>query len=339
MDQIYSSWKMLKHLEQVKNFLGGNGYPVCLQIDLTNRCNYSCLHCSEMLTEDYLAFRNADLDFEALKKFLSENGNDDLKSIQFTGGGEPTIHPQFAEIAAFTRSNFEMGLVTNGSRLHDAKILNSIVGSHWIRISVDAATKEMYERIHDCSCREVFERMPETVVRIKSLSPNTILGFSFVITNLNFREIVPATKFAKQNGFDNLRFSGDISAEGTRINSELLEQIHRDLAEAKKLEDGNFKIFLMKERTSDAFFQDRPSICYYAMVVGVIAATGEMYLCCQRKNHSNSRIGSIYKKTLAEIYRDQEPIRVEECVPCWMDAKNHLIEYYYREDPLHANFP
>lgn len=337
--QIYSSWKMLKHLDTIESFLQKDGCPVCLQIDLTNKCNYACSHCSQILIPEYMETRNAELDIEKLKKFLIDGKKHNLKSIQITGGGEPTLHPRFAEIAKFILSNFEMGMVTNGSRLLEKEILNSMLGIKWIRISVDAGTREMYEQIHRCSCGKIFDNLSKIVYRIKSLSPDTILGFSFVISNTNFLEIIPATRLAKRIGFDNLRFSGDITESGTRIDDSLLSSIHNDLTEAGKLEDENFKVFLMKERTSDAFFQNRPLICYYAMVVGVITATGNMYHCCQRKNLPSSCIGSIYEETLAEIYQKQKPIRITQCVPCWMDGKNHLIEYIRQEDPLHVNFP
>jgi MoaA/NifB/PqqE/SkfB family radical SAM enzyme len=339
MNQIYSSWKMLKHLDRVDAFFDGVGFPVCLQVDLTNRCNFKCDHCSQLLNEDYLTNPSIDLDIDAFKRALLEDEDGILKAVQITGGGEPTIHPRFAEITRFIIDRFEMGMVTNGSMLHKDEILNSLIGSKWIRISVDASTKEMYEKVHGCNCGNAFDNLGMIVKRFKTFSPDTILGFSFVISDLNYREITHAAMLARILGFDNIRFSGDIALEGTRIDPKFLGSIYHDLTEAKKEENESFRVFLMKERTTNAFFEDRPPNCFYAMLIGVITATGEMYHCCQRKNLSGSRMGSIYERSMTDIYRSQDLIYVKDCVPCWMDAKNHLLEYFYTEDPLHANFP
>ena len=78
---------------------------------------------------------------------LREKG---LLSIILLGGGEPTLHKDFAEIVRYIKQKgLQLGIVTNGSRLFKvAEIVDLLGDEDWLRISIDAATEETFTRSH-----------------------------------------------------------------------------------------------------------------------------------------------------------------------------------------------
>jgi MoaA/NifB/PqqE/SkfB family radical SAM enzyme len=83
---------------------------VKLIFELTNRCNFSCVHCirAEDEPHDYLPVT-------IVNKVLTEvQAYQPISLVAFTGG-EPTLHPQFAEIVELvTRFGYAFTFVTNG---------------------------------------------------------------------------------------------------------------------------------------------------------------------------------------------------------------------------------
>ena len=83
---------------------------VKLIFELTNRCNFSCVHCIRSEDGPY-----HDLPVSIVNKVLTEvQAYQPVSLIAFTGG-EPTLHPQFAEIVELvTTYGYRFTFVTNG---------------------------------------------------------------------------------------------------------------------------------------------------------------------------------------------------------------------------------
>src|SRR6056300_1617432 len=86
--------KLLKQLPKLQNLQEGKPpSPVMAHISLTNACNLTCSFC---------CFANRDISekmptekvFQALESFKAIG----VTGVEFTGGGEPSIHPHFKEI-------------------------------------------------------------------------------------------------------------------------------------------------------------------------------------------------------------------------------------------------
>ena len=130
-----NSTKLLKHLDKLKNLQDGNPIsPVMAHISLTNACNLTCSFC---------CFANRDISekmptekvFQALESFKSIG----VTGIEFTGGGEPSIHPDFKEIVRYAKDlGFSLGICTNGARFGvDRPIKKDIVELFdWVRLGM-----------------------------------------------------------------------------------------------------------------------------------------------------------------------------------------------------------
>ncbi|MAG24414.1 hypothetical protein CMI47_02445 [Candidatus Pacearchaeota archaeon] len=127
--------KLLKHLDKLKIIQDGKPpSPVMAHISLINACNLTCSFC---------CFANRDLtdrlSTEKVKQALDSFKKIGVTGIEFTGGGEPTLHPDFAEIARYAHSlGFKLGICTNGVAVgNKRKIKKDIVGLFsWFRLGM-----------------------------------------------------------------------------------------------------------------------------------------------------------------------------------------------------------
>lgn len=122
--------KLLKHLDHLKTIQDKKSFPLMVVVCPTNKCNMKCLHC---------CFSGRDLKQEMTIDFLKDSLYQlkqlGTKSIELTGGGEPTVYKHFNELVLYIhRLGFNLGMNTNGLKLKD--ILNLEYYS-WIRLSLN----------------------------------------------------------------------------------------------------------------------------------------------------------------------------------------------------------
>ena len=157
---IYTSsgFKYSRHPEMINALRNGIGRPQSLQVALTNRCNLKCVFCSVADRELKQEWNYVKL-ILAIDKFIKCN----IKTIEFSGGGEPTLYSKFDKIVNYCRSKgLLLGLITNGLRLKNIspEILSQF---DWIRISMVAL--DYQETI------ELPDRFPD----------NVTIGMSYVV--------------------------------------------------------------------------------------------------------------------------------------------------------------
>jgi organic radical activating enzyme len=126
--------KILRHLDYLKYFQDtGIIKPISLQIAPTSRCNLNCVFCSNVNRQ-----KHEDLDIRNLLSFIIEMQANGAKTIEWTGGGDPTQY-EFIKTAIGTAYNmgYRQGFITNGIDLKK-KVASYIDYLSWIRISLNS---------------------------------------------------------------------------------------------------------------------------------------------------------------------------------------------------------
>ncbi|MGF6639977.1 radical SAM protein [Paraburkholderia sp. MM6662-R1] len=114
--------------------------PRHVSVALTNLCDLHCAYC-------YAPKHRAVLDVDVVGRWLSELDAAGCLGVGF-GGGEPTLHPAFAQICESAARNTALAVTftTHGQRLVPP-LLDRLAGNvHFIRISVDGVSGT-YERL------------------------------------------------------------------------------------------------------------------------------------------------------------------------------------------------
>lgn len=109
-----NSAKLLKHPEKLARILRGETpSPITIHMALTNVCDLTCTFCC-YANRKFSARLSLAQAFACLDAY-AELGT---TSVEFTGGGEPTLHPQINAIIEHAHAlGYAIGICTNGKHL------------------------------------------------------------------------------------------------------------------------------------------------------------------------------------------------------------------------------
>lgn len=155
--------KYIKHPEMVLAIRNGHGRPVSLQVSPTNKCQLRCQFCSVDERDLSLEWKLYDL-----KILITTFHRLGIKTVEFSGGGDPSAYKTLPEIVAFCKLlGLKIGMITNGIVLN--KLPRETLESFtWIRISM--VTLDYRESIN------IPQPWPET----------TTLGMSYVVGQIDY---------------------------------------------------------------------------------------------------------------------------------------------------------
>lgn len=122
-------------------------------------CNFNCIYCECGWTDlkaaevKYLPLNEIVVSMEERFREISAS-HQHIDSITFAGNGEPTMHPQFAEVMDATvslRNKFLTGVkisvLSNAALLGKEKVFNALMKADLPVLKLDAGTNEMFKRI------------------------------------------------------------------------------------------------------------------------------------------------------------------------------------------------
>ena len=182
-------------LRQVKDKNISLPMPSMITVDPINACNLKCEHCN---SHDLLSVRTHMIDYNNFDEFIygtdftNTHSDHKVRAMWFVGGGEPTLHPRFAEmIEAAYDIGLKVGIVTNGVNID--QITETLQLIEWVGVSVDAATPDVFESIKG---RDYFDKVIENIrflcKRFKNKNRNRGIHFKFLITPKNVHQIFKA---------------------------------------------------------------------------------------------------------------------------------------------------
>lgn len=149
--------------------------PRQVSIALTNVCDLHCAYC-------YAPKSKASLTADQVMAWLVELDEAGCLGVGF-GGGEPTLHPQFAEICRRVAQGTRLAVTftTHGHRLTD-HLLGSLAGSaNFVRVSVDGVGRT-YESYRG-------RKYKELVARLRSLAQVLPFGINVVVNDRTIGEL------------------------------------------------------------------------------------------------------------------------------------------------------
>lgn len=174
------------------------------QVETSFACNLACVMCPwkgvrEQSGDSGLMDASV---WEALRPHLQN-----VAEIDFSGGGEPLMHPGLAEwIAEAKQAGCKAGFLTNGSLLDEAaasRIMDSDVD--WIALSADGAKVETFEAIRKGAS---FGSFCENVRRLTGMRMGKIprVMFNFVMMPTNIDESQDIVRLAADLQVDQVNF-------------------------------------------------------------------------------------------------------------------------------------
>lgn len=162
-------------------------YPSYIEVEVTTRCNLRCVLCERTYWDE----PNTDMTFEQFRMIVDQFPK--LKWIGLTGIGESFMNKDFMKMLWHVKSKNIMVELYDTFYFINEKIARELLDMEIdiIFLSLDAATKETYEKIRIGSNFERVVNNMKTLVRLRgernSVFPR--MHFHFIVSKLNYHEI------------------------------------------------------------------------------------------------------------------------------------------------------
>ncbi|MBU1864368.1 MAG: SPASM domain-containing protein, partial [Candidatus Omnitrophica bacterium] len=332
--------------------------PTHVVVDLTNRCNNTCLGCwmySPLLEEKKVisSWAKAELSERDVIRLIKDLKDMGTEIIRFTGGGEPLLHKSFSKIVRFAKkSGLKVAVTTSLPYVHRS-VIEALLLSDELAISLWAANADVYQLMHPNQSKKHFKWIEDTLRSIQTTANRyQEITLCHVLTNKNYKNVNEMITFAQKIGIRRLYFTlidpieGKTdtlllndnqrqwlyaylqSVNGEQLNGVIIENYNgliERLREAGNVQHGNYD-----GRVIDSL------PCYIGWHFSRIVANGDVVPCCRGVK---KRIGNIKEKRFKWIWNSlsQQEFRNNALRLSKFDPYFEKIECYKTCDNLMQN--
>ena len=272
-----------------------------------------------------------------------------MKSITFSGGGDPFCYPHLYETAErLSRTGIKFAALTNGSRLQGR--VADVFAHHatWLRISMDGWDDTSYAHYRNVPPGE-FTKVLDNLESFKRLGGGCHLGVSIVVDRDNGCHLYSLIKELKRIGVDSVKVSPCIVSNDGSKNNRYHELIFDDvkLQTRKAIEefvDPGFQIFDSYHTQLETFAKSY-QWCPYLQIIPVIGADLNVYPCHDKAyNLDEGLLGSISNQRFSDFwYSDKHQFfkinpQLHCNHHCVCHSGNVMALEYLAVDPDHLEF-
>jgi len=299
MSQIFNPpSKLLAHWDIVDKWKNNHFHPpILVEISLSNLCNMSCPYCFYKNKHD-----STQLQTGTVKRLLKDLAHIGVKAVSYTGGGEPTLHPNFDEIVEYAHElGLKQGLFTNGTN----KIAHP-EHFEWIRVSVP--NNKLYSEL-------------------QMWLGKTTVGVCMTLTHENLKDVQRIKTEAEDMGADYFQVRPALMPPGK-------EQLRFDKNKLFELLEGDEKldVYLSEYKWDDYCKERGYDECYGHWFCPFVDSNGDVVSCAYHLKDPDYIFGNLYESHFEEIwnkrfwdktlYKDSKQIKIKNCQTC---CKNHEI--------------
>lgn len=357
----YSPLKSAWHLERIAGMRAGEQVtPVGVQFIISDLCNHDCYFCAyrakdglsteQFVVTDEDGTRNHNpvrmMSLDKAKEILKDLAAYDARSVTFTGGGEPTVHPNHLELFDYALSlGFDISLNTNGALLRDGW-RDIFPRMAYIRVSIDAGSPEEYASVRGVKpsvYNKVLRNTAEIAREAKKQNSSCVVGAGYVVSPTSYHNLFAGIDNIKETGISYVRLAAMQSTKEYGPYRGILWDVRDRCKQAEGLSTNGFKVVNL----FDGVVGEQPTepFCGFQQIVTYIGANLKVYRCCYTAYTALGDIGDLTNMTYSEWFESAEKQKLigefdaRSCATCPLKEKNETIAYMVNDKPMHINFP
>lgn len=284
-------------------------YPSYMEIEVTTRCNLSCVMCERTYWDE----PNRDMSFERFKMIVDQFPR--LKWIGLTGIGESFMNKDFMKMLRYVKSKNIIVELYDTFYFIDEKTSQELIemGIDIIFVSLDAATRETYEKIRVGSSFDRVADNVKTMVKLRQEMNATFprLQFHYIVNKLNYFEIPQyielVDSFSNKEKF-RIQFSRMLH-EFEQTRDLFMEVPPETIAETeRKAEETGIPVVW----NLDVGLNKKPLNQCVEWTMPFIFVTGHVIACCsgneagQRELQKATALGNVFEKSFADIWHGKK---------------------------------
>lgn len=297
--------KILYYLDRIN----GNKMPITADIFLNNYCNNKCPFCTYRRWELEKGARA--MCFDDFTKYAVRLIKLGVQGFILTGGGEPTIAPDFLSICKWLESNgLHYGVNTNFNIYRE-------IAPDYLKISLDGWDAESYKKIRGV---DAYQQVRDNIQRFakwkKANGIKTNIGIQKIVGDPN--EINLFYEANKDLDVDYIVFRPMESTCGNYYKDKALYAVDaiadiNRIAEQDKRVQLNFKWYMLAQKENSCTAQ-------WAQIA--INELGQVMYCCHKPYEI---VGHIMDADILEK-KQQAHTKMKMCdIPCRMTAPNKIV--------------
>lgn len=337
--------KLLGHVDRIAEInAGGKPAPVNVEVDLTNRCNLGCdgCHFAHVHTRGPLAKRRTHdsgdvFDYPLIDQALRQMRDFGVRSVVWTGGGEPTLHPFFD--AVVDDCPLPQGIYTNGTMVDELRADLLKRRMEWVYVSLDNHTKESYQAYKKV---DGFERACQGVRNLVDAGGRATVGVGYLLHSGNWRNVPAMIEHGLGLGADYVNFRPMIAYDQAHPgqageDTGWINDAHTvlRLASGQKQVILDVDRFLMYRDWKGHGYQN----CQWAQMQTVITPDGRVWACVNRRGFEGSALGDLHVESFEDIWARSRawPVNGACRVMCRGHLPNLMLDAI-RQQQAHGQF-
>lgn len=340
MTYIDPRGKVHAHLDRIVDWERGRRVaPVTLEWDLSNRCVLGCKDCHFAFTHTkgpwaskprslpMLQSKGGDLaDTHLVHRVLGEAKQAGVQGIVWSGGGEPTTHPDWLEIINHAHTlGLKQGMYTLGG------LLTPITGKHlaerasWVVVSLDCITPAQY-----AADKGVPEKRFEAACNgIHALTGySAVVGVSYLLHRDNWRDAPKMRALTQELGATYTTFRPAIHFDAARPAEPLGDRtwvtkalpLLTELAQEQDVECDPSRFALWRDWDGTRSYH----ACLGIRLSAAITPDGRVWVCTERRERANSSLGDLHTESFASVWA-KHPAQWTDFSECRAMCRLHRV--------------
>ncbi len=303
---------------------GKRADPLNVEVDLTDQCNLRCAHC------DFVHRRGERWsDVPKLGQALRQMHLHGLRSVTFTGGGEPTLHPAFAAaVAAAYSIGLKVGVYSNGLR---PEALADVWGMlDWCYVSLDAVAALDYRRRKGVDAFTRVVKGARDLARMNTAAHHTTVGLGFLLDGeWNGAALEEAVRLRAVIAADYAQFRPIVGLPDYSWVEPALEHLDRLAGQ---------RVYVSRDRFLDlATGANRTyDVCRGSELIPCLGADGTLWVCPNTRGLRP--LGNLWEEDFADVWarRPRQLVGSDCRVACRCHSLNETLAYVCGEGPHDA---
>ncbi len=304
--------KLFRHLDRVAGLKGrGLPPPVNVEIDLCNRCDRGCRWChfSYTHTRGPLAEGGAvcgDLmEVELALGIIKQLEGAGVRSITWSGGGEPTLHPHFDQIVSVVE--IDQGLYTHGGHINEARGRLLKRKLKWVCVSLDCVDAASYARYKQVPAGR-FEEACQGVRNLAQAEGEATVGVGFLLSKDNWGDVLPMIDLGRMLGADYIQFRPAILYDRRwpgRLVGDIawIDMVISDTLAWCKHHQPDVEVDISRFEMYRDWEGHGYETCWWSGLQTVITPDGKVWGCVNKRGLAGAEIGDLTRQPFGEIWQ------------------------------------
>ena len=346
--------KLLFHTDHLADLrrTGKTHAPVNVEIDLSNRCSHGCSWCHFAHTHTRGPLAGSPkpegmldcgdlMDTKLARDIVMQLRRAGVKSVTWTGGGEPTLHPEFDRIIEYAHvTGMEQGLYTHGGHINRERAELLKRSMTFVYVSLDESNAESFyqskgvRRFHD---------VVENVRYLVSAPGKATIGLGFLLHRGNIDDVDTMVALGRSLKVDYVQFRPVIQYEQATPD-QLIDDAQWVNGAINNLRTFAGDSFVQADAWRFEMYRDWRrhgyATCNWAALQTVITPNGQMWRCVNRRGHRAAWMGDLTTDTFVDIWRQAGGACTVES-DCRLMCRGHISNLTLDAmltEPVHANF-